>query len=231
MIDLSNLVMKEVVDLVINSTFDKTLTKLPTNSFIREYIYVDNDRYSDESTNCSKLMQSLEIRHEYTRYSFPILTDEFIVSLGALFKSLNINKIVEINAGTGFLTYWMRKYGINIIDCIDNYSWEKDHFKQNILTEVVNNFNSIHYVKNHRDIELFILSWPYMDQTAARIWNNMYKGQHLLYIGESDGGCTANDKFFELTDKFEINNDKIDKVNNNYLSFDSIHDRVRLYKK
>ena len=106
MIDLSNLVMKKVVDLVINSTFDKTLTKLPANSFIREYIYVDNGRHSDlGSTNCSKLMQSLEIRHEYTRYSFPILTDEFIVSLGALFKSLNINKIVELNSGTGFLTY------------------------------------------------------------------------------------------------------------------------------
>ncbi len=68
-----------------------------------------------------------------------------------------------------------------------------------------------------------------MDGVAARIWNAMKENQYLFYIGESYGGCTANDKFFELINEYETE-DKW-KLKVNFRSFWGIHDQPYLYKR
>jgi len=110
--------------------------------------------------------------------------------------------------------------------CIDDFSWE---YKQNSRLPHVKKHDSIKFTKEHTEIDLFILSWPYMDQNAFEIWQAINSGTYLLYIGEDYGGCTADDNFFKATSKWVVE-DKWE-LYKTFISFWGVHDRPILYQK
>jgi len=72
------------------------------------------------------------------------------------------------------------------------------------------------------------MSWPdYESDFAFDIWETMKRGSELVYIGESEGGCNANEKFFKSTHPY-IQNINLAK---NFVSFPGIHDSIHVYKK
>ncbi len=135
----------------------------------------------------------------------------------------HINKIVQLSCGPGWFTYWLRKYGILVEKCVDNFTW-KESFKNKSYLSFVEKGDSIEAAKVD-NVEMFILSWPYMDSVAANIWKEMKRGKYLLYIGEEKGGCTADDEFFNLIENKEI------QRGFPFLSFPNIHDRPILFQK
>ena len=206
---------------LLEKTFSNKVDLLPTISEINKYIEFDQDY------NFDKVTQTIDIRSDYIKNSFCILSNEFISELIILFKKLKVNSITELGAGCGWLTYWIKKYGFSNINAIDDYSWiDKHHW--DVLEDIIKTFDSIEYVRDHNDIELFILSWPYMDDVATNIWNEMKEGQYLLYIGESYGGCNANDEFFEKTYEHKI---KTLELLKSFRSFWAIHDLPVLFLK
>lgn len=178
------------------------------------------DNYNTRST-LDKTSRTMHFRIEYVYHSFPILSKEWIEHAASYCKQFN--NIHELAAGNGWLTYWLRQYGVNIESCTDNYSWKKFTYNNDWVTKK----DAIESVKEHKKADLFILSWPYMDDMAANIFKAMKPNQRLLYIGEGWGGCTADDEFFKLTEGQEEETD----LHKNFISFWGIHDCPSVYIK
>lgn len=206
---------------IIENTFTTNKEHLPALSLLKQQILTDNDDLSIDHMTKTSI-----IREKYIKYSFSILSHDFILSIREMTYKLKINKIAELSCRIGWLTFWLRKYEVPIVESVDNKSWkgyEKRYLKH------VRNYDSIEFIKQHNSIELFILSWPYMDEVAENIWKAMRKGQFLLFIGEGSGGCTATEEFFQLT-----NNCRLDdkwELDKNFISFWGIHDRPVLFQK
>jgi len=208
---------------IIKSTFSKRSKQLPSIEQIKQFIVLDREDKFDDRFDV--INNSFYLRTRYIKHSFSILTHDFLVSLKLMIDDLKINNIVELSAGAGWFTHWMRKYDIPVKDCVDNSSWIDRWHK---TLPIVKNYDSSLYVSQHKEVDMYILSWPYMDDVAYDIWKSMKPGQYLLYIGESHGGCTGSDEFHENIYKHEI---KIPNVDKNFVSFWGVHDRPYLYRK
>ena len=190
-------------DLLIYKVFNKQQIVLPNIEYYKKIITLSTSGYDDKDFDFEKSKKTDRIRNIYKKYSFPILTHELFNTLKSTFDSLGIKSVSELSAGTGYFSLWAQKYGINIVDVCDNFSWEPFNFKGNVL-DMVQNEDSVKYVMEHPKIDLFILSWPYADEVAATIWAAMQKGQYLLYIGEDSNGGNANDLFFKYIKGKEV---------------------------
>ncbi len=209
---------------IINRTFIETGDKLPVNAEIEEAFPLDGQWERINEMLDAEIMP-IRAKYQYEKYSLTILSHEFLGSLKQLMSNKKINHVVELSCGAGWFTYWMKKYDIPLKEAVDNYSWNKTF---DYLSFVLQD-DSPGYVKNHPETDVFILSWPYMDNMATNIWDNMRRGQYLFYIGEIVGGCTASDEFFTKTQNYvcEMNKNML----SSHLSFFGLHDRPILYKK
>lgn len=218
-------------ELLINNVFNRDSIVLPTIEEYKKYITTDDEETveKDFAIWLKKHTETYNFRQKYVEKSFPILTDEFFKALNKVTTDLNIHLITELSCGPGWFTYWARRYGINIKDAIDDFSWSSHNFKDTMQDWVIKG-DSIEYVKNNPNIQMFIGNWFYMDNTSLRVWNAMAKGQYLLSIGESKGGCTDSDEFFDVTENSKL--EKESKIlQSGFISFESIHDYPTLYKK
>ena len=212
---------------MIDKTFNNNIKTLPKISDIKKMIMTD-DYPLGEKVDFSLLDKTYKIRSEYTKHSFFILNHEFLKSIKKMTDDLDITSISELSCGVGWMSYWLMIYGVPIIQAVDNEYWSKGG-RMNPHLDFVTKGDSIDYVINHPNIQMYILSWPYMDDVAERVWCEMQDGQYLLYIGESNGGCTADDKFFEYTHDKDVKDEWC--MYRSFVSFYGIHDRPTLYKK
>jgi hypothetical protein len=143
-------------------------------------------------------------------------------------------KCLEVMAGRGILSLALRQKGIDIITT-DNFSWAKetkvDTFKlwNDVLTDV-EDIDAIDAVEKYgKNIDILIMSWAYMDDTAYRVIKKLYEvnpAALVVCIGEGMGGCTADDSFFEHFEEFE--DEKFEEVENNFERWSGLHDRPTL---
>ena len=144
---------------------------------------------------------------------------------------LGNRKCLEVMAGRGWLSYALRQKGVDVI-ATDDYSWAKEKGWPDPLTQVIK-MDAIKSVEKFgRGIDVLIMAWPYMDDTAYRTIKKLHEvNPHALvvYIGERDGGCTADQSFF---DHFLFAEDRqfYKTVTANYQSFNLIRDRILLGK-
>jgi len=146
----------------------------------------------------SKLFNSYELRNELVpKYSFAVPNQEALDEI----KNLGV-KIIEIGAGTGYWAHMLNQNGVDII-CFDKYSttyshgpWQKYWF--NVES------GGPEKIKDYPDRVLF-LCWPDYGNKMATKCLKSYKGEYVIYIGESHGGCTADEEFFDVIERdFEL---------------------------
>ena len=212
---------------LLSQTFSLTSERLPTMAQVKSHIYTDRKWIETGEYDQEKHQLTMQIRESYVGQSFVLLTDEFMRALQQL--CLGFTTIVELGAGIGWLGHWLDKYGVKLKASIDNKSWPD--FPQDHYLDIVQKMDGLKYVQLHPEVELFILAWPQEDDLAARLWQAMQPGQHLLYIGEDKEGCTANNNFFELIKGFEVKNKVTSEIEHSFLSFDDFRDQPRLYQK
>lgn len=221
--ECSGIIAKELSD----ATFDTALDRLPSADFVTDRIQTDSADWSSHFYDFDKSMRTGLIRTEYLKQSFPILTDEWLMDLAAMILSLGPSiRIAEVCCGIGWLSHWLRTYGVFVTDSIDDMSWM--HYKECQYQSFVRKADAVEYMQSGNN-DLVILSWPYMDDIALLVWKALDVGQYLLYIGEGCGGCTGSDEFFE-----EVNDNEVDDgflLGRSFLSFSGIHDRPVLYRK
>lgn len=105
--------------------------------------------------------------------------------------------VVETGAGTGYWAWQMEQAGISVAAYEPNPPEPGNHFASREWTTVLRDDHSAS--KHHPDRALF-LCWPsYSDPWAAQSLA-CYSGDLLIYAGEGEGGCTADDEFFRLLD-------------------------------
>lgn len=105
--------------------------------------------------------------------------------------------VVETGAGTGYWAWQMEQAGIDVVAYEPNEQQEGNTFARRTWTTVLRDDHGAS--RHHPDRALF-LCWPsYSDPWAAQSLAN-YEGDMLIYAGEGEGGCCADDEFFQLRD-------------------------------
>lgn len=212
---------EKVSSILIDRTFTAKYSRLPTIAEAHKEIVFDDDFDRWEET-----LRTSAIRRSYVKYSFPILTHEFIYAFAKTCSEMKFMNIIELSCGIGWLSYWLNKYNIPISKSVDNMTWVgyEDRYLKHVTRQ-----DSVQCVIDSPTADLFILSWPYMDEVAENIWHRMNRNQYLFYIGEGMGGCTANDAFFGSIEESEIEDGW--KLKDSFISFWGIHDSPLLLRK
>lgn len=131
--------------------------------------------------------------------------------------------IIEIGAGTGYWAKLLIDYGVKII-CFDKYLIDNPYRHK---IQYVPIYNGDHSVLNKFSIKTnLFLSWaPYNDPMAFDCLKS-FKGNYLIYIGESCYGCNANEQFF---DELFNNWKKIESID--IPQWYGLHDSLSIYKR
>ncbi|MEC0276870.1 hypothetical protein [Peribacillus frigoritolerans] len=150
---------------------------------------------------------------------------------------IGTKRVLEVMAGRGWLTHALRIKGVPVI-ATDDFSWANGGGWKEPLTQV-DHLDAIESVKLYGEqIDILIISWPYMNDTAYEVLKELHKVNPTalcVYIGEGPGGCTASDKFFShFEDEHEMENaSKWVEVQDNFQRWHGFHDRpaVGRYRK
>ena len=162
-------------------------------------------------------MDRYTLRSDFIKtIGFTLISKDWIKPLS---QWIGNRKCLEVMAGTGSLSFALQQQGVDII-ATDNFSWEGNsnwNDNENYWTEI-EHIDAIEAVKKYgKDIDIIIMSWPYMDDTAYRILKSMREVNSncvMIYIGEGMGGCTADDEFFENIQ--EIDDEKFERTRSNF---------------
>lgn len=141
----------------------------------------------------------------------------------ALNEIKKIGNILEIGAGTGYWSKLLKDIGVNIIST-DSKSGDYQFSYNNDVIKM----DAVEAIKEYPDRNVFV-SWPCYDETwAFEAAKAMEQGTTLIYIGEGNGGCTADDNFhnYFFDDKNFIEADEVFIP-----QWDGIHDRMHIGKK
>jgi len=141
---------------------------------------------------------------------------------------VQFSPIVEIGAGTGYWAKLLREQGaeVSAYDIAPVGGPVANAYKQ--MTESFGGveLGGTKMVKRHPDATLF-LCWPPYNERMAYDALRKYKGNRLIYIGEGWGGCTGDDRFFELLrDQWKYIEPPVDID-----SFYGINDGVFMYER
>jgi hypothetical protein len=134
-------------------------------------------------------------RHELVKtyaWAIPTPTDiQWIVSV------LKGRGVAEIGAGTGYWAWQFTQAGVDVI-AVDEFVGDDNTFCGPTRYHLVHN-GGPRTAQQHPDRAL-MLCWPPYGGLMAAQSLEQYAGDLLIYIGEPEGGCTADDDFFRLLD-------------------------------
>jgi len=146
----------------------------------------------------------------------------------ALEKIKKYSPIIEIGAGSGYWAYLLKEIGVEIVASDINPPKENEevntwHPNNKCWTEIIE--GGIELIERYPNHTLFLCWPPYNDPLAYNTLKS-YKGKYFIFIGESEGGCTGDEKFFKyLEDTFE----EIDTVI--IPQYDGVHDYLTIYER
>lgn len=180
-------------------------------------------------------MEQFKIKGQWNdRGMFAFVCPQWVDPLA---KWIGERKALEVMAGAGWLARALRDKGTQLT-ATDDYSWiDKGGWETQTTIERLNAVDAVE--KYGRNSDVLIISWPYMDSEAFHAlheWDKARPGAPVIYIGEDEGGCTANIEFFNHFQ--EIDNDwhlfsgrpSFEPVRSNYRTYFGLHDRVILGK-
>lgn len=154
--------------------------------------------------------------------SYPLISKDWIRELIPLLKN---KRCLEIMAGSGMLAKALSDEGINVI-ATDSKEWNIDDSWFDV--EKLDAIGAIN--KYGKDIDYVICSWiPYQSHVGTQVIEWLRKNNpklKMIYIGEFDYGCCADDSFFNISN--EIDNSYINNANKKFKRWAGLHDRIYL---
>lgn len=107
--------------------------------------------------------------------------------------------VVDFGAGTGYWAWQLAQAGVDVL-AFDKEPGGNHYCAPTPFHDVRRGQVDTLLILDH-DRDALFLSWPpYKDPFGADLLR-AYRGDMLFYAGEPDGGCCADDDFFELLDK------------------------------
>jgi hypothetical protein len=209
----------------IDNEWFKEILKSTYNGIILEDFMMPNQSSLNYYSDMKLILLNDEFKRIYNHYcSWCIVTNGWISILADMLKG---KKCIEIMAGSGLLSYALKKYDVNIT-AYDNYSWNHPKYFTDVISMNADEASS------ELSYDYIICSWPpYEEKDILNVLKNMYykhPKSKLIYIGEWYGGCCACDEFFEMTNHIHFGKDTkyIKQANIKFRSFYDIYDRIHL---
>lgn len=188
-----------------------------------------------ELLSCLKVSEREQIKYRddlCMRYAWAIPDPD---SLAFVSKHLGTSAI-EIGAGAGYWAYCLAQLGTYVV-CYDiappqwctnnHYHSPRQGRHQPLSGEKravwYNVYHGTHTKAAHYTFPLF-LCWPPYESAMAAKALKAYQGKKLVYIGESAGGCTADDAFFA---RLQNHWDLVDS--HTPTQWHGIHDEIEVY--
>ena len=189
-----------------------------------------------------------QIPNSYPEYMFNninkwSLRDKFIKQMGfslvsfdwiiPLSKWIGSRKCLEVMSGTGSLSFALKQQGTDIM-ATDDFSWTgQNNWNQNKnYWTNIENIDAVKAVEKYgKEVNVIIMSWPYMDDIAYKVLLKMREVNPfciMIFIGEGYGGCTASDEFFDNI--VEIEDETFSEAIKEYKQWWGIHDYPQLIK-
>jgi len=182
------------------------------NEYLRRFEQIRGDR--------SRFVDHQDLRGEMVaQYAWAVPTDQAIDVL------VRHSPVVEIGAGTGYWASLAAAAGCDIIcyDITPPGGPEPNCYRHAIQYHLVEQ-GGPEMASQHPDRTLFLCWPPYATSMAAQCLEH-YMGNRLILVGEGWGGCTGDDRFFELLDGW---NETFDL---DIPRWDGIHDYLRVFER
>ena len=219
---MNSLIYKNKINPELNNQIDNIIKQVESKQI--------PESYPNEMVNRCH-MDRIDLRGQFIKnIGFTLISNDWIKPLS---NWIGNRKCLEVMAGTGSLSFALQQQGINII-ATDNFSWDGQsnwNNNDNYWTEI-EHIDAIEVVKKYgKDIDIILMSWPYMDDTAYRILHTMREVNQnciMIFIGEGMGGCTADDEFFQSIE--EIEDEEFEKAVRSFKQWWGIHDYPQLVK-
>lgn len=109
--------------------------------------------------------------------------------------------LVEIGAGTGYWAHLLSELGVPVLafdEAPPRKGHRDNHWHQNTPALFPVTIGNTRTALDHPDRSLFLCWPPYASSMAAMALGDYAEagGTRLIYIGEDEGGCTADPDFF-----------------------------------
>jgi hypothetical protein len=158
-------------------------------------------------------------RHLVSRYAFAI------PDAAALEAIARYGPILQLGAGTGYWAWLLRRDGVDIlpVDLCPPSGGQNEWFTMRHEFVPVH-VGDVNVAAAHPERALF-LCWPPMTEMAADALHH-YRGDHVIYIGEGTGGCTASEAFFATLER-----DWREAMTVAIPQWDGIHDYLTVYQR
>lgn len=131
------------------------------------------------------------------KFSFAIPTAHVLSSIS------KYSPILEVGSGTGYWAYELSKLKVDII-ATDPEPYSDIYLEKDITPSSwtsVQQINACDAIFEHGKGRVLMMCWPSLEVSwpkEALIQYRVLSGRALIYIGEGDGGCTADDEFHEI---------------------------------
>lgn len=184
---------------------------------------------SGELWECSDQAELLyaQRRRFLAEIGFCLVTAEVI---DALATQLVEKKVLEAGSGSGWLAARLGERGINIVaaDWTDYRTADRSSKRGYPIREVFrldHHGNAVDLLPG--DYDTVLLVWPNCEtQFARNVAFAMQSGQVLIYEGEPECGCTADQEFFRyLRNSFNPSVSGMAGLNKNHRTFPGLHDK------
>jgi hypothetical protein len=159
-------------------------------------------------------------RSDFTKRFSWTITDPDTVAFVAEHSG---GRLVDPMAGTGYWGWVLAQHGIDVA-AYDLEPGTSTYHEGVPLYCTVEKLDGAEAVKLHADRTLF-LSWPPMDDAGTRILR-AYQGGRVIFIGESEGGCTGDEELFEVLGK-----EWTEVASRVPVQWDGLHDVVTVYER
>jgi len=121
---------------------------------------------------------------------FALVTLQHTRQLACLLQGKHV---LEVMAGSGWLAHALTKYGVDV-DATDDGSWGL-HKKVDWGIRIC----EAEEAALESDADVLLMCWPPYDSDVASKTARAWGGERpIVYIGEGESGCCANDEFFSL---------------------------------
>lgn len=187
---------------------------------------IDNDGYLNLFQRTREMMYGYVVRSTYVQhYAWSIITTELIT---ALCEVIGSDKACDLGSGTAYLSTLLQDKKVDVT-AYDNLNGGYLHHKHNNTVVIDRDYTKV----DVSPYKYVILSWPnYNESVASDLLDNLTENQILLYCGEGNGGCNANDEFFKkLKMQFEEIEELSEKLDSTSLCFSGIHDHWVAYRR
>ena len=164
--------------------------KLPSYEWIANQVFKPAE-YDDHGRRNGRYFYERFIAPCKAFNFFQFYSNEFIEHIVETIKKLNACKIVEIGAGDGFLSFFLKKRGIDIVatdNFIRPYIDRRPHVEKLDHKSALEKYNP----------DLVVINWEELDGTYSIDVLEYPPVKCLLWIGEELGGCTGSAELWEF---------------------------------